>query len=555
MKSQDIAMGGSRDRARESERARPSPARAIHVGTERRRDQGTKGSRDQGNKRARQRGTVRSDARAPSTPRPLNPSTPGSLNPRTPGPPDPWTPEPLDTIDDAGDDLQISDAFASTSLTLTYDANGNLTADGIFKFVYDAWNRLVGVTRSIDDETSVATYAFDGLHRRASKAVTNTGPEELAGDGGETTVHFYYDSQWRILETRNGSDQATRQFMHGTQYIDEHVFMDVNGDPSNVDDCNPDTDAQGENDQDRRYFIHQDRNWNVVAVSEYDDGVGTNGEIVERYAYTPYGSFRVFSGVNANGAEAAAASGVSSVGNVFAHQGLWWDAEALLYYVRYRQYSPTLARFPQRDPLFTTESRLSQGSAVQPAARGAGDFAPRKGCKKITKTQNCTACVFDNCLIEPWRTDCCCGICFSCNGNFGIYVEVVCGGGGSTDGSSGVVSRSGTAPFSRAGLGGVPGATQRSSNLYVAWNSNPFAQLDPLGTRTLKDCLVYCMTQQNECKQNCWATYPRKMENGRDVNKNRRDACLSNCRWTWNVACVAYCSVRHIAEIIGALFD
>ena len=43
-------------------------------------------------------------------------------------------------IDDDGDDLQIDDNFASTSITLTYDDNGKLTADGIFKFVYDAWN-------------------------------------------------------------------------------------------------------------------------------------------------------------------------------------------------------------------------------------------------------------------------------------------------------------------------------------------------------------------------------------------------------------------------------
>ena len=172
------------------------------------------------------------------------------------------------------------------------------------------------VTRSIDAETTVATYAFDGLHRRVSKVVQSTGIETVFGDGGENTVHFYYDSQWRILELRNGSNQSTRQFVHGTQYVDEHIFVDINGDPTNTNDCDPDTTAGGETDQDRRYFVHQDRNWNVVAISEYDDGVGTDGQIVERFTYEPYGSFRVFSGVNANGAEAAAASGASSIGNL-----------------------------------------------------------------------------------------------------------------------------------------------------------------------------------------------------------------------------------------------
>ena len=73
------------------------------------------------------------------------------------------------------------------SIALTYDDNGDLTADGIFQFVYDAWNGLVKVTRSIDAETTVATYAFDGLHRRTKKVVSNTGIETVFGDGVDTS--------------------------------------------------------------------------------------------------------------------------------------------------------------------------------------------------------------------------------------------------------------------------------------------------------------------------------------------------------------------------------
>ncbi|MGD8452135.1 MAG: hypothetical protein PVJ57_09985 [Phycisphaerae bacterium] len=42
------------------------------------------------------------------------------------------------------------------------------------------------------------------------------------------------------MSVRDGSDQATRQWVWGTRYIDEPLFMDVNADPTANDDCDPD---------------------------------------------------------------------------------------------------------------------------------------------------------------------------------------------------------------------------------------------------------------------------------------------------------------------------
>ena len=115
--------------------------------------------------------------------------------------------------------------------------------------------------------------------------------------GGNTTVHCYYGGvaaglragrgdvaaggpagRWNIVETRNGADQTTWQYVWGTQYVDELVLADRNGDASG-NDCDPDTDAQGETaGADHRWFYHQDRNWNVVALTDY--GQGVNGAIV-----------------------------------------------------------------------------------------------------------------------------------------------------------------------------------------------------------------------------------------------------------------------------------
>jgi hypothetical protein len=125
---------------------------------------------------------------------------------------------------------------------LSYDNNGNLTDDGILAYVYDAWNRLVQVQRSAaGDTTTVATYVYDGKNRRVSKTVTNNGVENVDNDGGTQTVHFYYSNQWQILETRDGSNAARRQWAWGTRYVDQPLFMDVNGSPSGDNDCDPDS--------------------------------------------------------------------------------------------------------------------------------------------------------------------------------------------------------------------------------------------------------------------------------------------------------------------------
>ena len=155
-----------------------------------------------------------------------------------------------DDADDGGDYVFANYDFASTTLSLSYDDNGNLTDDGLRKYVYDAWNRLVGCWyhdgSTSDSRQRFAQYVYDGLTRRVSKAVSLRGAETYANDGGNTTVHFYYGAMsprivhhtpnwappWNIFETRNGGNQSTRQWCWGTQYIDELVFMDRNGGPS-----------------------------------------------------------------------------------------------------------------------------------------------------------------------------------------------------------------------------------------------------------------------------------------------------------------------------------
>jgi RHS repeat-associated protein len=181
------------------------------------------------------------------------------------------------------------------------------------------------------------------------------------------------------------------QAIHGTQYIDEVAALRL---PTGL------------------VYVHQDANFNVVALTD------VAGQVLERVRQTPYGEVefaaernffdydgdsdtdsadlsacgdgaacwgaatgpcRVFD-VDLDGdvdasdqatvtayvsalpdeeAERSAVRTSSRIGNVFAHQGLVYDAELASYQNRARQYNPGLKRFLQRDPL-----------ALNPTAKG-----------------------------------------------------------------------------------------------------------------------------------------------------------------------------------------
>jgi hypothetical protein len=275
---------------------------------------------------------------------------------------------------DAGDYIQIDDDFSSTTLSLTYDNNGNLTDDGVLKYVYDAWNRLVKAKRRVDAETVVAAYGYYADVRRSRKVVQLRGVETVANDGGNTTIDFYYDDQWRPVEERNGSNQAVRQYLFGTQYTDEPILVDVNSVPGTDNDCNPDVTTTPETNAsdpaDQRYFYHQDRNWNVVALTAHDPNAqnAANGRVVERYGYTPYGEVAVLRGDGGSG-ELGGVRLMSSVGSVFAHQGLPLDREKGSYQNRFRELASTRSRFMTRDPV--TQRSFMTLSAYRRAIRAA----------------------------------------------------------------------------------------------------------------------------------------------------------------------------------------
>ena len=168
---------------------------------------------------------------------------------------------------------------------------------------YDAWNRLV-VVLDQDDTTVVATYQYNGLNRRVKKVV-----------GSETRL-FYFNREWQCIEEYVGSTCDAR-YVWGLRYIDDLV-----------------TYRKGSTD----YYVLQDANWNVVALTN------TAGVVQERYAYSPFGGLEIYTA-----AFATRSTSTCNVTRTFTGQVL--DAETGLMLYRNRMYHPRMGRFVQRDPI------------------------------------------------------------------------------------------------------------------------------------------------------------------------------------------------------------
>jgi RHS repeat-associated protein len=185
---------------------------------------------------------------------------------------------------------------------LAYDNNGNLTTDDAGQgYTYDAWNRLVAVQDL--SGTPLASYAYDAMGRRI---IENSG----------TAVDLYFSKDWQVLEEHLGA-AAQAHYVWSPAYVDALVLRDRGSE---------------------RLYVQQDANWDVTAL------VDASGTVQERYIYDPYGQFTVLT-------PDWAVRGTSAHGWIYLHQGGRYDYASGLYDFRHREYSPTLGRWMQQDPL------------------------------------------------------------------------------------------------------------------------------------------------------------------------------------------------------------
>ncbi len=123
--------------------------------------------------------------------------------------------------DDAGSRVKAS--------KLDSGGSPSTSADGRFRFIYDAWNRLVqidaltGVSGGTESWRKVSRYDFNGLHWRTRKLVYPPSTENQA----EERV-YTYNAAWQAIAEEIDDDRDTSSSGPGTPRI-EHVVQQFFG--------------------------------------------------------------------------------------------------------------------------------------------------------------------------------------------------------------------------------------------------------------------------------------------------------------------------------------
>jgi len=177
---------------------------------------------------------------------------------------------------------------------LTYDKNGNLITKGTTTYGYDYENRLTQVSTS----QGTWEYGYDGMGNRLL----------LRQNGDEHRFLIDPRGMTRVLAEYDGSNTLNAYYIYGLGLLYK-------------------VDASG-----NAYYYHYTFTGNIVAMTDQ------NQNIVNKYAYTPYG---VMAGED------------ETVPNPFRYVGRFgvMDDGSGLLYMRARYYDPDLGRFITKDPI------------------------------------------------------------------------------------------------------------------------------------------------------------------------------------------------------------
>jgi RHS repeat-associated protein len=173
--------------------------------------------------------------------------------------------------------------------SFTYDANGNLTSDGVRTYAWDAESRLIKITEG----TKTTDIEYDGMHRWT---------RILERNGSTTTSdrRFIWD-RFTLVEQRNGTSTTAVQ-----RYLPQGVLQGTN-----------------------KFFYTRDHLGSIREV------VNNSGSVVARYDYDPYGRRTKLSG---------------TFDSDFGFTGHYYHAPSGLHFAPFRAYSAELGRWLSRDP-------------------------------------------------------------------------------------------------------------------------------------------------------------------------------------------------------------
>jgi len=169
----------------------------------------------------------------------------------------------------------------------------------------------------------IATYRYDAVGRRVRKLIGSNPADPTE------TLDYYYNNAGQVLEVRkDGSANPLEQYVWDLRYVHTPVLRWR------------DSDEDEEHTLDETLYYTTDANMNVTALVN-----ASNGSVVERVVYDPYGKATFYDSSWAN------PSTTSAYANEVLYTGHRLDPESGLYVTLFRHYHPTLGRWLQRDPL------------------------------------------------------------------------------------------------------------------------------------------------------------------------------------------------------------
>ncbi|AAS40136.1 MULTISPECIES: RHS repeat domain-containing protein [Bacillus] len=181
--------------------------------------------------------------------------------------------------------------------SLTYDANGNRTSDGKYKYTWNENDQIVAITKQ-GESNAFATYKYDEDNRRIEKSVN-----------GQVTRYFYDGDSINPLYETDGSGNVLRQYVYSIDGL--RLAMKSNG---------------------QTLYYHYNPRGDVVAMTNQ------NREVVATYEYDAWGN------VLKSDAKGIAAD------NPFGYAGYMYDKEIGMYYLIARYYNPDHGVFLSVDP-------------------------------------------------------------------------------------------------------------------------------------------------------------------------------------------------------------
>jgi RHS repeat-associated protein len=221
----------------------------------------------------------------------------------------------------------------ATNVTFQYDANGNLTSDGLCSFAYDDENQLIQVWVT---NQWLSQFSYDGkMRRRIRQEFTWTGGAWLQTNA----VYYVYDGNL-VIQERDLNNLPTTTYTRGKDLSGSlEGAGGIGGLLARTAQSYVDAPLAG------HAFYHADANGNITML------INSSQAIVAKYLYDAFGNVLSKSGLLADA-------------NLYRFSSKEAHLNSGLVYYLYRYYDPNLQRWPNRDPLgclgfFPLNSRAS----------------------------------------------------------------------------------------------------------------------------------------------------------------------------------------------------